>query len=265
MRVLWIWSMMFVWGSAAITNLAMLARIAAEANATSPFSFVVMGDSRNGNDVLRAIIRSVNDDASIRFSLNNGDLVPHGRQDEFTEYARIIAQAKRPLINIIGNHEIYVPGKKTNYRTWFGEPYFSFTYANSYFIITDNADLMGFDSRQWRWLTKELERSRNYAHRFVFMHVPLYDPRKGNYARGHSLRSLRAAHRINDLLDRYDVTMLFASHIHAYYRGMWRRTPYIITGGAGAPLKSRGFYHYVKVTVDGEKVGYEVVRVEPKL
>ena len=261
MRVLWIWSVLYVWGLAAISNPAMLARIAAEANTTAPYSFAVMGDSRDGNAVLAALIRSLNADTTIRFSLNNGDLVPHGKRDEFTEYARIIAQAKRPLLNIIGNHDAYASAGKANYRTWFGEPYFSFTYANSYFIITDNADLMGFDSRQWRWLTRELEKSRRYAHRFVFMHVPLYDPRKGHYARGHSLRSLRAAHRINDLLDRYDITMLFASHIHAYYRGMWHRTPYIITGGAGAPLKSRGFYHYVKVTVDEGKVEYEVVRV----
>jgi hypothetical protein len=38
-----------------------------------------------GYDVFAEIICSVNADASIRFSLNNGDLVPHGREDEFTE------------------------------------------------------------------------------------------------------------------------------------------------------------------------------------
>jgi 3',5'-cyclic AMP phosphodiesterase CpdA len=84
-----------------------------------------MGDSRGGNDVLSSILHAINADPTIRFSLNKGDLVSRGREDEFTEYARIIAQAKRPLINIIGNHETYAPGKKSNDRMWFGAPYFS--------------------------------------------------------------------------------------------------------------------------------------------
>jgi hypothetical protein len=56
--------------------------------------------------------------------------------------------------------------------------------------------------------------------------------------------------------------MLFASHIHAYFRGVWHQTPFIITGGAGAPLKSGGFYHYIAVTVSGDKVDYKVVKIE---
>ena len=60
--------------------------------------------------------------------------------------------------------------------------------------------------------------------------------------------------------------MLFASHIHAYYRGVWGRTPYIITGGAGAELlgtdPEHDFYHYIVVTVGDEGVRYEVRRLK---
>ncbi len=76
-----------------------------------------------------------------------------------------------------------------------------------------------------------------YRYRFVFSHVPLHDPRKGEYAQGHSMKNMKEAIKLNRLLDKYRVTMLFASHIHAYFRGKWHQTPYIITGGAGAPLK----------------------------
>jgi len=57
------------------------------------------------------------------------------------------------------------------------------------------------------------------------------------------------------------------SHIHFYYRGVWQKTPFIITGGAGAPLKhykNNGFYNYVKVTIDGNKIEYNVVKIKVK-
>lgn len=72
------------------------------------------------------------------------------------------------------------------------------------------------------------------------------------------------AKELNDIFDRYNVTMIFASHIHMYYRGVWQKTPYIITGGAGAPLKNfqnYGFYHYIVVTIDDKNINYDVRRI----
>jgi hypothetical protein len=257
-----LWVSWLVWSLGGTIGSNVSEKLTAEGNGTTAFSFAVMGDSRDGNSILVRIIQSINQDNAIRFSVNNGDLVSHGRDSEFAEYEQMVAKAVKPMVHIIGNHDM--PGSsKRNYRKWIGEPYFSFVYGNSYFIIADNANMRGFDSRQQRWLVNELETSRNYVHCFVFMHVPLYDPRKGNYAKGHSLRDLNSAYRINALLDHYHVTMLFASHIHAYFRGQWHQTPFIITGGAGAPLKSGGYYHYVKVTVDGKHVKYSTVKVHP--
>ncbi len=58
--------------------------------------------------------------------------------------------------------------------------------------------------------------------------------------------------------------MIFSSHISSYFRGVWQKTPYIITGGAGAPLKENSFYHYIKVIVDGDKIEYKVVKLDVK-
>ena len=115
------------------------------------------------------------------------------------------------------------------------------------------------------WLRRELQYAQRYTHRFVVTHVPLYDPRKGAYARGHSFKDIDNARKVNKILDRYHVTMLFASHIHYYHRGLWHQTPYIITGGAGAPLKyysRNGYFHYIRVVVDGGRVHYDVVKVK---
>ena len=61
--------------------------------------------------------------------------------------------------------------------------------------------------------------------------------------------------------------MLFCSHIHFYYKGKWKKTPFIITGGAGAPLKhykNMGFYHYIKVTINSNNVEYKVIKINEK-
>ena len=230
------------------------------------FAFAVMGDNRDGNNVLAKIIASLNNDPKIAFALNNGDLVPDGYQKEFDRYDHIIKGSTHPFLSVIGNHEIPWYGGEKNYQAVFGTNHFAFAYGNSYFIVFDSSSKI-ITPQQMHWIEQQLKIGQHYAHRFVFTHVPLYDPREGAYAKGHSLKHRKQAAALNDLFDRYHVTMLFASHIHFYYRGKWHQTPFIITGGAGAPLKhyrGHGFYHYVKVIVTGEDVTYKVVKIDAK-
>jgi 3',5'-cyclic AMP phosphodiesterase CpdA len=230
------------------------------------FSFAVMGDNRDGDNVLAKIIKSINQDKDIKFALNNGDLVPDGYKDEFKKYLKLIQTSKKPILSIIGNHELPWYDGESNYEHFFGKTDFSFVYENSYFIVLDSSDKK-ITKKQYKWLKKELKKSQNFTNRFVFTHVPLYDPRKGEYTKGHSFDSLKQAKKLNDLFDKYNVTLLFCSHIHFYYRGKWQKTPFIITGGAGAPLKdykNYGFYNYVKVTVHNNDVEYKVIKIKTK-
>ena len=85
------------------------------------------------------------------------------------------------------------------------------------------------------------------------MHVPLYDTRTSGFGLKHALASPRNAGELNAMFDKYHVTMLFASHIHEYDRGVWGKTPYIITGGGGGELAGTNpqhyFFHYIRVSV----------------
>ncbi|NOX15719.1 MAG: metallophosphoesterase [Epsilonproteobacteria bacterium] len=245
-------------------NEQMLNTIKSKNNNKSDFSFVVMGDNRDGDYVLKKIIHSINRDEDIKFILNNGDLVPDGYKKEFKNYLKIIKTSKKPILSIIGNHELPWYDGETNYEKTFGKTYFSFVYKNSYFIILDDSYEKSILKKQETWLVNELKKSKNYTNRFVFMHVPLYDPRKGEYKKGHSLKSYKDAKKLNKIFDKYGVNMLFTSHIHSYFRGKWHKTPYIITGGAGAPLKKHGFYHYIKVIVHGNNVKYKVIKISAK-
>ena len=230
------------------------------------FSFAMMGDDRDGDNILAKIIQTINKDNSIKFAINNGDLTQDGYKKEFQRYLKIIKKAKMPFLSIIGNHEIPWYDGKSNYETMFGKTNFDFAYGNSFFIALDSSDKK-ISKKQITWLENELKISQKYQHRFVITHVPLYDPRKGEYKKGHSFKSLKQAKELNDLFDKFKVDMIFCSHIHFYYRGVWQKTPFIITGGAGAPLnhyKNNGFYNYVKVTIDGNKIEYNVEKIKEK-
>ena len=247
-------------------NQEMLQKINLSNKKQTHFSFATMGDDRDGDNVLKKIITNINNDSTIAFAINNGDLVQDGYKKEFAKYLKMIQASNKPLLSIIGNHELPWYDGKSNYEKFFGKTDFAFSYGNSYFIILDSSDKK-ITKKQKNWLVKQLQISQKYTNRFVFTHVPLYDPRKGEYAKGHSFKSPKEAKELNDLFDKYRVTMLFCSHIHFYYKGKWQKTPFIITGGAGAPLKhykSMGFYNYVKVTVNGNKVTYKVIKIDEK-
>jgi len=241
-------------------NDAMIQQIKSMKNRNESFSFAVYGDNRGRDDIILSIIKSVDSDKEILFSINNGDLVSYGFEFMFEHYLSLIQKSKKPIVSIIGNHGIGLFENEKNYKNIFGKTFFSFAFKNSYFIIVDDADDEGLGLKQLSWLKQQLQKSQKYTNRFVFMHIPLYDPRKGAYKKGHSLENTEQVKMLNKLFDRYNVTMLFCSHIHSFYRGFWHKTPYIISGGAGAPLKQGGFFHYIKVSVDGSKTDYQIIK-----
>ena len=63
--------------------------------------------------------------------------------------------------------------------------------------------------------------------------------------------------------------MVFTGHDHLYLRKTVDGIPHIIAGGGGAPLyaneKDGGFYHFIVVTVDGDKVSAEVIDIKGKV
>lgn len=229
----------------------------------SEYSFAVFGDSQGSTTTFNRLVESVNS-REVLFSFANGDLVMDGDMEKYRAFLRQAGKLRKPLLTGVGNHDI-AAGGRARYYEMFGPFYYSFTAGDSYFIVLDNASRLRLDLFQVDWLEGELRKSREYANRFVFMHVPLFDRRESGFGLEHGMKDGSAARRLNRLFDEHGVTMVFASHIHEYERGTWDRTPYIITGGAGGQLSgtdSRNyFFHYVLVTVSGTGVRYEVVRL----
>jgi hypothetical protein len=227
------------------------------------FSFAVFGDNKNSIRTFEELMSKLNKEDAL-FAVDCGDLVYDGEEERFRFFINQIRHLDKPLLTVAGNHEVTENGR-ANYHQLFGRFYYSFAVGKSYFIVLDDSNEKSIDAKQMAWLQKELRIGQAYQNRFVFMHVPLYDPRKGMSRAGHSLSDLKSARKLNGLFDRNNVTMLFTSHIHAYYRGRWGNTPYIITGGAGAELAGSDprhyFYHYIKTDVSEGNVTYRVVKI----
>jgi 3',5'-cyclic AMP phosphodiesterase CpdA len=183
-----------------------------------------------------------------------------------------------PYFLTVGNHDAHVEvaGSEETYKAQVDLPgnelYYSFAAGNALFVVLDSY-LKGEDKRitgeQFAWLEQSLASSK-LKHRFIFVHHPLFpEPGRGKH-HGNSLDRYKSERdKLHRLFMQYKVTAVFAGHEHLYLRKNVDGIQYVITGGGGAPLYARdedgGFHHYALVTVDGDKVGVEVVDVNGKV
>ena len=225
------------------------------------FSFVVMGDNRDGDAVFKDLIKKVNKDKNVRFIVNTRDFTSGGTEPEYERYWKMSRASKVKIYEAIGNHDIgfFNTGQKL-FKEKYDETYYSFDSGGARFIILDNARSGGMGRKQFSWLKDALDTKKL---KFVFMHKPLFDP-TGTYP-NYIMTPRDENESLNKLLIRAGVNYVFAGHIHGYGREEKDGIVYIVTAGGGAPLYlpafGGGFYHYVKVTVDGSKIYDKVIKV----
>ena len=235
-------------------------------NLDSTFSFAVMGDNKNSISTFDKIITSINNQSSIAFTMNTGDMVFDGNPIKYDFFLKQLKMFKNPMIPVPGNHD-EADGGIARYISIFGPLYYTFSQGNAFFIVLDDSNEENIDPWQLRWLKKELEKSKGFKHTFVFMHVPIYDPRRSMEEQpGHSLKDLSSARDILELMKHYSIDMVFAGHIHGYFTGDWEGLPYTITGGGGAEMlysnPDHYFYHYLQVNINGDTVSYDMVKIQ---
>ena len=225
------------------------------------FTFAVLGDNKGNRAVFKPLLRDISRNPQIAFAIDVGDLVKNGERAQFRNFlSQVQENLSIPLVAAIGNHDL--EGGPDPFLEVFGPTYYAFRVGQSSFIVLDAPRESAFDQGQRRWLEEELQSAQSSKARFVFMHVPPFDPR----GRGFD-KCLREKDR-EDLLDlfrRYKVTHLFAGHIHGYFSGVWEGIPYTITGGGGGGLQGKDpdhfFYHYVKAQVTDGRAEVAVRRV----
>ena len=242
------------------------------------FSFIVMGDNRSGDDIYTKII-SLAMDQKPDFIVNVGDMITNpGNKSQWKNFWTLSKPITVPYFLIVGNHDVHRKAlfSERTYKEQVDLPgnelYYSFVAGNSLFVVLDSV-LADHERRitgeQLTWLEGILLNS-DKKHKFVFLHHPLYtEPGKWYHSNDCLDIYPQDRDRLEALFVKAKVDAVFAGHEHVYNRKKVDGILHITAGGSGAPIFAKdedgGFYHFVQVTVDGDKVRAEVVDVQGKV
>jgi hypothetical protein len=250
-----------------------------------PFSFIVVGDSRDGVEQHRRVVERMSQEVP-DFVLGTGDMVDEGfRQDQWQQFFDVENASLRDNVYFpaLGNHDRQGQGRTADtYRSYFSVPenggeterYYAFTYASARFIVLDSNEYSFALTDQTAWLEHELAAAREdqaIKHIFVVMHHPPFSIslHGGNV----DLRE-----RWTPLFEKYNVTCVFSGHDHVYERAEHNALRYFVTGGGGAPLyprrprpnpidvdavkKFERVLHYLRVSVTANRIEVTAIRAD---
>ncbi len=242
------------------------------------FTFVVLGDNRSGDDTYRKIV-SLAMERKPDFIINTGDMIAKpGNKNDWTNFWALSRPITVPYFLTVGNHDANprMPFSEKTFKEQVDLPgnelYYSFVAGNSLFIVLDSYmddQEKRIGGEQFKWLETVLANTAQ-RHKFVFLHHPLYtDPGKGHHAHDSLDRYPEIRDRLESLFAKFKVDAVFAGHEHYYQRRIVDGIVHVITGGGGAPVYDKeedgGFFHFVRVTVDGDTVSGEVIDINGKV
>ncbi|MFH2004320.1 MAG: metallophosphoesterase family protein [Bacteroidota bacterium] len=240
---------------------------------TSFFTFVVLGDTRTGDEVHKQIVEkiiNINPD----FVINTGDLVPNGTRlkdwDIFFDINKDMMKTI-PYFPVLGNHE----ENSDHYFNYFllpgNERYYSFSWGNSFFIALDSNNPYIKSEEQKTFLNAQLEEGKEKNFTFVVYHHPPYS--SVNTRREDREKN---RHHFLDIFQKRKPDIVFNGHDHNYQRFLVNEINYVVAGGGGAPLYKIGIpdegfitgaeeYSYCIITVSGPNLKMEVFGLGGKL
>ena len=235
-----------------------------QASSPEDFTFVVLGDSRDNDAVFKkslVLAKSFNP----LFILHGGDVAYTGTEDKFNHFLSMVQEwaPDMPLFVVMGNHELTNNIKSAEGKILFQKLIGPLNYAldirqlNLKVVTLDNS-LYKLTSDQLQYLRQQLTPGRKYN--FTAMHVPPKIQRWNNdYSFSEGMDDL-----IKILAER-KVDVVFFSHMHLYDEMTVQGVKYILTAGAGAPLRNPGYgesvYHIVVVNVKNGAVSTKMVRI----
>ena len=247
------------------------------------FSFLVLGDSGVDTpaqwDVGEEMRRSMNE-KEVDFVVHVGD-VHQGAGDYydnifFKPYASIIKNVN--VFTSLGNHDVitdngavylddfYLPHNNPDST----ERYYSFRWANAFFIALDTNGDYSPGSPQHDFLIDQLESAERASATwtFVYAHHPPYSEYWTNY-----YGEVGVQNHLVPVYEQYDVDMVMNGHTHSYERGEKEHVHYLVSGGGGGTLDdyfidydhisfSAKTHHFTRVDVNNEEL--DVTAIDQK-
>jgi len=163
--------------------------------------------------------------------------------------------------------------------------YYSFDLYDCHFIVLNTAWQHRKESgtkglypggAQWKWFVNDLQKaSQKSRHIFIFTHEPpllpgifRFDnkPIQRDRWLNTTWHNPQPAAAFLQLCRDYGVEAVFSGHYHGYLKFKDGASTHIISGVAGSvlhvPALLGGYYHYILCSVNGDRVTYEVIRLD---
>jgi acid phosphatase type 7 len=209
---------------------------------------IVYGDTRNGHEIHRAIVRRIMENNPLAV-FHTGDLVFNGLSRANWDVFQDIVQELRamaPMYPVLGNHERSSP---IFHEIFNGLPgngkWYAVDLDGVHYVIIDNTSDYLPGSEQYIWLENYLRENASARFTIVLLHYPPYSSGPHRTDR-HELRNILAP-----LFEKNGVDLVFSAHNHSYEKSLVNGVYYIVTAGGGAPMypkKSKNEYSLLFVS-----------------
>ncbi len=225
------------------------------ASAAFAWSFGVVGDTRDDKNGVFPRILAAAADSDMEFLVHTGDLERLGGQKSWAAFRRRVADFRKPLYVVIGNHEVR-GARPEEFAAFFGlsGTSYSFTHRNALFVILDNSGGR-FPKGTLDWLDRELAKHPKGRDGIRFVVVAMHAPPQTDdvFPHGMHIRYGDQSERLLGILTRRKADLVLCSHEHLHLVDDWNGIKVIVSGGGGAPMfpfQPYGFYR-VSLSDDG--------------
>jgi acid phosphatase type 7 len=264
---------------------------------STPFHFVVYGDTRfhnpkdteAANPVARVALVQAIAQADPAFICFTGDIVYNGYDEDdwriWDDETSVWREKKIPIFPTLGNHDLH-GSERVALGSYFerfpkleNSRYYSVRAANVLLLVLDSS----FDEvsgPQGQWLNETLAHvPPQVEFVLVMLHHPPYTSSSDDkrFGGGHSSRSREK--ELAKLLERLQTharyrIVVFSGHVHNYERHEHGGVTYFVSGGGGAhaypierapddPFQSKEInYHYLLVKVNHGQLGVTMNRLD---
>lgn len=232
------------------------------------FTFVILGDRTSGakDEIFKQIIEEIKI-LKPDFGINVGDLIEGDKKDSLAilkEWEKVLRMLKETNIKWYftpGDHDIFSELSEKIYLSLIGNPYYSFSFANTHFIILDNSRYNSYfeiPQEMIDWLEKDLESHKKYKWKFIFFHKPFWRYEYEN-------KRLKEF-PLHQIFKKYKVNYVFSGHDHFYTYLFYDSIHYFQVGPSGSRYKiyfdekEGAFQNYLFCKVEKNQVIIAVIK-----
>ncbi len=229
--------------------------------AANDYSFLVCGDPHGRTDLLEEVVAQAREG---EFLVVVGD-VSTGKGLAEMQGMKDFLDATGITYHVIPGDNDMPGGDASVFTQVFGPDHYALDFQGTRLVfLNDAVQGVGCPQEQLAWLRQNLAEMGEERVVIGFAHVPPGAPLDVGHG-GFQPRETESAREMLRILESAGASVLYCGHIHAYMLYSSGPPRVVVTGGAGAAPhlseQAGGFHHFLRVTVRGDEVSEEAIRL----